>query len=607
MSEVETVRLETLAAEVEALQVICAQLVRDNAELRDRLENPTVLAKSISQTPGPTAGSAISRRGVMTKAIGAAAVTVVGGAALVNRTALPAAASTGSNVIAGDRTTAEASTTVVYDGAAGFGGVVLLGNDSTYSGSSAGYPAGLGGWAGAGVTAGKGGVSNGVYGFTDNGNGNGVVGVNSALVAGSGAGVLGTAQGAKNVAVQGHNTKGTAVSGTCDSTDGDATAILAVISSSSPGGFSSAVRAQNNGTGGLGIGAWASHAGSGWGMYTTSVSGIGLNADGGTGVGVETSGATALAANGGTVGVSSAGETAVAATGSTVGVSAHGPTAVSATGGTIGVSASGPTAVSAAGGTTGISASGPTAVQATGTTVGLAAVGPTAVTASGATIGVVASGATALTANGSTVGVTANGPVAVSASGTTTGVTASGPTAVLASGTTVALSAHAPTGVSVSGTGPLGRAIVAAAASKSATVVATNAGTGPALRATTGPGSGLSAIGCVVGDSHEATGMVGLSGGGDGVRGHSKAGRGGNFSGGAAQIKLTPGPLPHTPEPVKLVISIVTRPAGCGSAQTAGRTQSGNGLFSFKGGYRRSLRWILWAARLAAEILSDAP
>ena len=218
MSELVAVQLETLAAELKELRAICAQLVRDNAELRDRLENPTTVAKSTPRELAPSSGHVISRRGVMTKALGAAAVTVVGGAALVNRDALPAAASNGANVIAGNQTTAEARTSVLYDGAAGFGGVVLLGNDSTYSGSSAGYPAGLGGWAGAGATAGKGGVANGVYGFTDNGNGNGVVGVNSGLVAGSGAGVLGTASGAKNAAVQGHNSQGTAVSGTSDST-----------------------------------------------------------------------------------------------------------------------------------------------------------------------------------------------------------------------------------------------------------------------------------------------------------------------------------------------------------------------------------------------------
>ncbi len=532
MHEQEAAQLETLAAELDGLQVICAQLVRDNAELRDRLESLTSPLKSTPRAPAPSSGNVMTRRGVMTKALGAAAVTVVGGAALVNRDALPAAASNGSNVIAGGQTTAEARTAVLYDGAAGFGGVVLLGNDSTYSGTSASYPAALGGWAGAGATAGKGGVANGVYGFTDNGNGNGVVGVNSGLVAGSGAGVLGTASGAKNAAVQGHNSAGTAVSGTSDSTASNATAIVGVISSSAPGGFSSALRGQNNGAAGLGIGVWGSHAGSGWGMYATSVGGIGLNASGGTGTGVEASGATAVVASGNTVGVTSSGVTAVTDNGGTVGVAAKGPTAVSATGGDIGVNAS-----------------GATAVQAAGTSVGVAAIGPTGVSATGATIGVVASGPTGLAANGTTVGVTANGPTGVAATGTTTGVTASGPTALVASGTAVAVSASALTGIAVTGTGSLGRAIVAGATSKAATVVVTNSGTGPALRTTTGSGSGLSGTGCVVGDSHAGTGVLGLSDGGDGVRGHSKAGRGGNFAGGAAQLKLTPGPLASHPVP----------------------------------------------------------
>jgi hypothetical protein len=104
------------------------------------------------------------------------------------------------------------------------------------------------------------------------------------------------------------------------------------------------------------------------------------------------------------------------------------------------------------------------------------------------------------------------------------------------------LAANGPTAISATGTGPLGRAIVAGATSKAPAVHVSNGGTGPALRATTGPGSGASGTGCLVGDSHEATGVLGLSKGGDGVRGHSNAGRGGNFSGGAAQIKLTPAP-----------------------------------------------------------------
>jgi hypothetical protein len=109
--------------------------------------------------------------------------------------------------------------------------------------------------------------------------------------------------------------------------------------------------------------------------------------------------------------------------------------------------------------------------------------------------------------------------------------------------------ATGPTGLSVTGTGPLGKALVAAAASKSAAVHVTNGGTGPALRATTGAGSGASGTGCVVGDSSAGTGLLGLSNSGTGVRGRSKTERGGVFSGGVAQIKLTPGPLASHPVP----------------------------------------------------------
>ena len=167
------------------------------------------------------------------------------------------------------------------------------------------YPSALGGWAGAGASAGDGGVANGIYGFTDNGGGYAVVGVNGHAVSGSGAGVLGT------------NGGGTGVEGRSESVAASASAILGIITSTSPGGFSSAVRGQNNGTGGLGIGVYGSQAGSGWGMYATSVSGIGLHADGGTGVGVSADGGVGLEA----FGTSGAG---VEALGSTYGVTASG-------------------------------------------------------------------------------------------------------------------------------------------------------------------------------------------------------------------------------------------------------------------------------------------
>jgi len=337
--------LNELAAKVSELAQVCAQLTEENASLRQEVTRlsagSATAAAPVAASSGsgprakldlPTAGPTrpvsgkVSRR-LMGKAVGAAAVTAMGAAALVEAGAQPAAAATaapdanGNSVTAGNVTKAESRTSVLYDGNSGFAGVVLLGNDSTYDGGSANYPAGLGGWAGAGSTAGNGGVANGVYGFTDNGSGNGVVGYNSNSVAGSGSGVLGLAFGTSGTAVKGINTAGTAVSGTSESTNSGVPAIIGVISSTSPGGFSSAIRGQNNGTAGFGIGVWGSQAGSGWGVYGTSVSGVGVLATGGTGIGVEASGAT---------GVVASGTTAVSANGNTVGVSAEGATAIEA-------------------------------------------------------------------------------------------------------------------------------------------------------------------------------------------------------------------------------------------------------------------------------------
>ncbi len=77
-----------------------------------------------------------------------------------------------------------------------------------------------------------------------------------------------------------------AIAGTSASQDASATAISGTISSTTPGGFSTAVRGINNGTGGLGIGVWGSQAGSGWGVYGTTPSGIGVNGNATSGIGV---------------------------------------------------------------------------------------------------------------------------------------------------------------------------------------------------------------------------------------------------------------------------------------------------------------------------------
>jgi hypothetical protein len=72
------------------------------------------------------------------------------------------------------------------------------------------------------------------------------------------------------------NVAGSAFSITNSSTASNAFGVHGVIGSTSPGAFSAAVRGQNNGTGGLGIGVWGSQDGSGWGVFGTSVSGRGV-------------------------------------------------------------------------------------------------------------------------------------------------------------------------------------------------------------------------------------------------------------------------------------------------------------------------------------------
>jgi hypothetical protein len=72
------------------------------------------------------------------------------------------------------------------------------------------------------------------------------------------------------------NVAGSVFSITNSSTAGNAFGVHGVIGSTSPGSGSAAVRGQNNGTAGLGIGVWGSQDGSGWGVYGTSVSGRGV-------------------------------------------------------------------------------------------------------------------------------------------------------------------------------------------------------------------------------------------------------------------------------------------------------------------------------------------
>lgn len=300
--------LDALAAKVEELGRMCARLSQENAELRALVpalhggtaDRPARRDAQAARGGGPEV--TVTRR-VLGRALGAAAAGAVGAAALAELGAQPAAAATGSGVTAGHVTTAEARTAVLYDGGSGFGGVVLLGNDSTYDGGSAGFPAALGGWAGAGANAGSGGVPNGIYGYTDNGNGFGVVGVNSSAVGGGGSGVLGMVNDADVDGVTGIN----------NGTGEGAIGVHGVITRSAPD--SAAVRGQNRGTSVQGIGVWGSHAGAGTGVVAESASGIGVRANGGTGTGVVAFATNVGVSASGTTGVAAAGVTAVHATG----------------------------------------------------------------------------------------------------------------------------------------------------------------------------------------------------------------------------------------------------------------------------------------------------
>lgn len=69
---------------------------------------------------------------------------------------------------------------------------------------------------------------------------------------------------------------GTSIEGINNTTTSSIAAVRGIVSSTAPGGFSSAVRGINNGTGGLGIGVWGSQAGSGWGVYGSTPNGLGV-------------------------------------------------------------------------------------------------------------------------------------------------------------------------------------------------------------------------------------------------------------------------------------------------------------------------------------------
>ncbi|WP_379965696.1 beta strand repeat-containing protein [Epilithonimonas sp. UC225_85] len=101
---------------------------------------------------------------------------------------------------------------------------------------------------------------------------------------------------------------GTSVEGINNTSTSSVAAVRGMITNVAPGGFSSAVRGLNSGTGGLGIGVWGSQAGSGWGVYgvtpdglgvygNSSASGYGVFANSNTGTGLNATSTNGIAAN----------------------------------------------------------------------------------------------------------------------------------------------------------------------------------------------------------------------------------------------------------------------------------------------------------------------
>ncbi|UYQ93672.1 hypothetical protein MKQ68_00970 [Chitinophaga horti] len=101
---------------------------------------------------------------------------------------------------------------------------------------------------------------------------------------------------------------GTSIEGINNTTTSSIAAVRGIVNSTAPGGFSSAVRGINNGTGGLGIGVWGSQAGSGWGVYgvtpnglgvygNSSANGYGVFANSNSGIGLNATSVNGIAAN----------------------------------------------------------------------------------------------------------------------------------------------------------------------------------------------------------------------------------------------------------------------------------------------------------------------
>ncbi|MFG0305687.1 MAG: hypothetical protein ACF8Q5_05680 [Phycisphaerales bacterium JB040] len=121
----------------------------------------------------------------------------------------------------------------------------------------------------------------GVYGM---GQGTGVTGASPSGVGVYGASDLGI--GAEFVITHPTNSSPALLART-PSNQPSANAVRGIIESTTPGGFSAALRGENRGLSTNGIGVWGSHDAGGWGVYGTTVSGVGVRGLTTTGLGGE--------------------------------------------------------------------------------------------------------------------------------------------------------------------------------------------------------------------------------------------------------------------------------------------------------------------------------
>jgi hypothetical protein len=265
-------QLAALQEQHDALKAEHTRLAEEHARQARQIATPdseqrAALPPSLVAAEPPLNGQAgpPSRRELLTRGVAGATAALGAGLAL-QRSAQPAAAATGSPALLGENNLTETTTQVAYNGPTPIAGkVVFLVNDTLLASTSAPYPAALAGWAGGG----KAGVLTGVVGQTSVAGGNGVVGSDT------------SSTGSGGVGVRGASTLGVAVYGASASTLANARAVVALLSSTTPGAGAAALLGQASGsaTGVLGV------AASGQGVLGRSTTGPGVQGSSSSGPG----------------------------------------------------------------------------------------------------------------------------------------------------------------------------------------------------------------------------------------------------------------------------------------------------------------------------------